>query len=96
MQVKVMPPKNQTPMEKIESLFEELVKHYGDGDDRELRVAAKMLIVSLDRFRQHGGSNWSVLAREYTSIAVSDPEKFERILRANRSEKADPRHSPSS
>lgn len=73
-------------MAKIETLFDELVKHYGDGDDRELRVAAKMLMVALDRFRRHGGFEWSNLVREYTSIAMSDQEKFDRILRANRSE----------
>ena len=80
---------NQTPMARIESLFEELVAHYGDGDDRELRVAAKMLMVALDRFRQHGGNEWPSLIREYTSIAIDDQERFERILSANRSEKID-------
>lgn len=82
-----MSSQNQAPMTQIELLFEELVAHYGDGDDRELRVAAKMLMVSLDRFRRHGGGGWSNLVREYTSLAVNDPEKFERVLRANRSEK---------
>lgn len=82
-----MPQLHQTPMVKIESLFEELVAHYGDGEDRELRVAAKMLMVALDRFRRHGGSGWAGLVREYTSIAVNDLERFELILRANRSEK---------
>jgi len=83
-----MPNQNQTPMEKIESLCEELVAHYGDGTERELRVAAKMLLVAVDRFRQHGGRGWSNLAREYLSLAENDPEKFERILLANRSEKS--------
>jgi hypothetical protein len=78
----------QTPMEQIEALFAELVTHYGDGDDRELRVAAKMLMVALDRFRQYGGGEWPSLVREYTSIAVNDLEQFERILRANRNEKS--------
>lgn len=73
-------------MTQIESLFDELVKHYGDGDDRELRVAAKLLMVALDRFRRHGGHEWPGLVREYTSIAVNDQERFEQILRANRSE----------
>jgi hypothetical protein len=87
---------NQTPMNRIESLADELVLHYGDGDDRELRVAAKMLMVALDRFRRHGGSGWPGLVREYTSIAVDDPERFDRILDSNRNELADnekpPRH----
>lgn len=84
-----MPQHNQTPMERIESLFDELITHYGEGDDRELRVAAKMLMVSIDRFRRHGGHDWPNLVREYTSIALDDEEKFERILRANRHEKID-------
>jgi len=84
-----MPQENQTPMLQIESLFEELVQHYGEGDDRELRVAAKMLMVALDRFRRYGGYQWSSLVREYTNQALNDQEKFERILRANRSEPAE-------
>jgi hypothetical protein len=83
-----MTPPTQTPLTQIEALFEELVKHYGDGDDRELRVAAKMLMVALDRFRQYGGGGWPNLVREYTSIAMNDPDKFERILIANRNETA--------
>jgi hypothetical protein len=84
-----MPQENQTPMTQIESFFEELVAHYGGGDNRELRVAAKMLMVALDRFRRHGGPEWSSLVREYVSISVNDPERFELILRANRNEKTD-------
>lgn len=80
---------NQTPMTRIESLFDELVTHYGDGEDRELRVAAKMLMVALDRFRRHGGGEWPGLVREYIGIAVHDQEKFDRILKANRNEKID-------
>jgi len=87
-QMIAMTEQNQTPMVKIEFLFEELVKQYGEGEDRELRVAAKMLMVALGQFRRHGGSDWPDLVREYTSIAVNDQEKFERILRANRSEGA--------
>lgn len=84
-----MPQHERTPMEQIESLFDELVKRYGEGEDRELRVAAKMLMIVLDRFRQHGGSGWPNLLREYTHIAVNDPEQFERILRSNRSDKTE-------
>lgn len=84
-----MHPHNQTPMSRIEALFEQLVAHYGEGDDRELRVAAKMLMVALERFQRHGGSGWPGLVREYVSMAVDDPERFERILRANRSEGTD-------
>ena len=86
MQVSKMPQK-QTPLEKIESLCEELVTHYGDGEDREIRVAGKLLLVALAQFRQHGGRGWPSLVREYLSIAENDPEKLDHILRANRSEK---------
>jgi hypothetical protein len=79
--------KIQTPLEKIEYLFDELVTHYEDGADRELRVAAKMLLVALDHLRRHGGPGWSSLAREYLHILENDPEKFDAILRENRSVK---------
>ena len=82
---------NQSPVNQIEALYEDLITHYSDGEDRELRVAAKMLLVALDRFRQHGGTGWSSLVREYLSIAEYDPEKFERILSANRGEDIDSR-----
>lgn len=81
---------NQTPMEQIESLYRELIAHYGDGSDRELRVAAKMFLVALDKFRQHGGWGWSGLVWEYLNLAENDPEKFARVLAANRSEKSTP------
>ena len=82
-----MPEPALTPMERIESLSRELLSHYGDGPERELRVAAKLYLVALDQFRRYGGSNWPDLATEYLTIAKRDPEKFERILRANRSDK---------
>ena len=76
----------ETPMERIESLCEELRTHYQDGEDRELRVAAKTMLVALDQFRRWGGNNWKNLVREYTEMALHDPEKFDRVLLANRSE----------
>ena len=82
-----MPQKNQTPVEQIESLCKELTKQYGDGEDRDLRVAAKLLLVALDRFRRHGGPGWPSLVREYLSIAEYETDKFDHILIANRSEK---------
>lgn len=84
-----MQSQNQTPMTRIENLFEELVAHYGDGDAKELRVAAKMLMVSLDQFRRHGGYQWPGLVREYLSIAVDDADRFDLMLNANRSGKSD-------
>lgn len=76
---------HHSPMEKIESQFEELVSLYGEGEKKELRVAAKMLLVALDRFRRHGGPHWDVLAQEYLDIAKREPDKFDRILQGNRS-----------
>jgi len=72
-------------MEQIETKYEELLTQYGNSEDRELRVAAKLLLVALDRFRRHGGSEWSRLVQEYINIATYDTGKFERILQANRS-----------
>ena len=80
---------DQTPVEKIESLYESLLEQYGEGDERELRVAAKLLLVSLDRFRQYGGLQWPSLVREYLRIAEYEPDRFEDILRSNRGQKGD-------
>jgi hypothetical protein len=78
---------NMTPLERAEAVFNELVAHYGAAEDRELRAAAKLLLVALDKFRVHGGSNWSVLLDEYVDLAKRDPERFERILHGNRGTK---------
>ena len=76
-----------TPMERIASTCDALTEHYQDGDDRELRIAAKALLVALDRFRRYGDHNWPDLVQEYLDLAAHDPEKFELILKSNRSEK---------
>lgn len=73
-----------TPLEKAEAFFEELVAHYGEGEDREIRAASKLMLVALAKFREHGGVNWMNLADEYINLAKYDPEKFERILQSNR------------
>ena len=39
-----------TPLEKVESLYSELTEWYGEADKKELRVAAKLLLVALDKF----------------------------------------------
>jgi hypothetical protein len=78
---------NMTPLEKAEAVFHELVAHYGDAEDRELRAAAKLLLVALDKFRTHGGPNWSTLLDEYVDLARHDPEKLSRILHGNRGTK---------
>ena len=47
-----------TPLEKIEALYSELTDWYGEADNKELRVAAKLLMVSLEKFSIYGGSDW--------------------------------------
>lgn len=78
-----MPDKPQSPTDRIETLYRDLVAHYGSGDDRELRAAAKMLLVALVKFRAHGGARWSSLLDEYVDIAKHDPERLQRLLDAN-------------
>lgn len=73
-----------TPLEKVEALFVELVNHYGDGEDREIRAAAKILLVALAKLKEHGGPNWKGLLDAYVQILKDDPEKFDRILQSNR------------
>jgi hypothetical protein len=71
-------------MERAEQLFEELVAHYGEGDKRELRAAAKLLLVALSKFRDHGGPHWESLLDEYIDALKHDPDKFARMLQSNR------------
>ncbi|QFY41305.1 hypothetical protein F6R98_00620 [Candidatus Methylospira mobilis] len=73
-----------TPLEKVETLYDELVRHYGEGEDREIRAAAKLLLVALAKFREHGGSRGMALADEYLNLIKTDPDKFERIIDSNR------------
>ncbi|MGD9298318.1 hypothetical protein [Thiohalocapsa sp.] len=80
-----MPAKQPSPTERVEQLFEELTAHYGDGDDRELRAAAKLLLVALDKLRAHGGRDWARLLDEYVDIVKHDPERFTRMLQSNSS-----------
>jgi len=75
-----------TPLEKAEALYDELVAHYGEGEDREIRAAAKLLLVALAKFKQHGGPRGIALADEYLDLLKHDPDKFERIMHGNRSE----------
>ena len=75
--------KHESPTDRVEALFNELVEHYGDGDERELRAAAKLLLVALWRFRAHGGRRWETLLEEYVDILKRDPERCERMLAAN-------------
>jgi len=75
---------HKTPMERVEQLYDELVAHYGDGDQRELRAAAKILLVALAKFREHGGPQWQALLDEYVTALKHDPARFERMLESNR------------
>nr|WP_320114049.1 hypothetical protein [uncultured Desulfuromonas sp.] len=75
----------QTPMEQVEQLCEELRAHYQHGDESELRIAAKLMLVALNQFQQWGGPDWKNLVEEYVDLALNDQDKFERILQSNRS-----------
>lgn len=78
-----------TPLEKVEALFSELTQWYGDADKKELRVAAKLLLVALDQFAKHGGEQWDDLVLEYFETLKNDPEKFQKMLASNRGELRD-------
>lgn len=78
-----------TPLERVEALHSELTSHYGDAKDREIRAAAKLLLVALDKFRTHGGTNWFALIDEYVQMVKHDPAKFERVLLANHRDKGE-------
>lgn len=79
----------KTPMERVEQLYGDLVAHYGEGDKRELRAAAKILLVALSKFREHGGAQWQSLLEEYVDALKHDPQKFERMLESNRATSSD-------
>jgi hypothetical protein len=59
----------ENPLRKVEVFYDELLAHYGSGEDREIRAAAKLLLVALDKFRRHGGQNWMSLVNEYITIS---------------------------
>ncbi len=75
-----------TPMERVEALFGELVGHYHEARDAELRAAIKLLLVAIAELKQHGGSDWAGVVADYVAIAERDPQRFDRILRSNRSD----------
>jgi hypothetical protein len=79
-----------TPLERVETLYLDLVQHYHEAEDAQLRAAAKLLLVAIAEIRRHGGSDWQGLLNEYVQIAGQDPERFERMLRANRTGSGDP------
>ncbi len=75
-----------TPLEKVESLYSELTEWYGEADKKELRVAAKLLLVALDKFASYGQNDWDQLVMEYVDTLKNNPEKFQRIIESNRGE----------
>jgi len=62
-------PMMENPLRKVEAFYDELLAHYGPGEDREIRAAAKLLLVALDKFRRHGGQDWMSLVTEYITIS---------------------------
>jgi hypothetical protein len=74
----------RNPLQQVDLLYEALVADYGLGKDRELRAAAKLLVVALEKFREYGGPDWSAKIEEYVSMIRENPEKFDRILHNQR------------
>jgi len=84
-------PNSMTPLERTEALYKELIGWYGNGSDKELRAASKLLMVALDRLRAHAGDDWQSLVRSYMVILAEDPERFRKMLDSQRGEsKTDP------
>jgi hypothetical protein len=75
-----------TPLERAEALYEDLVDWYGEGEDREIRAASKLLMVALAKLKAHGGFGWQGLVEDYLIMLEQDPERYERVLEANRGE----------
>ena len=74
-----------TPLEKVEALYRELVDWYGDGaSDREVRAASKLLMVALFELARHNRFGWQGLVEDYLLMLKNDPERYRRMLEANR------------
>ena len=85
-----MPEQNAlTPLEKVERLYQELVNWYGEGTDREVRAASKLLMVALHELKEHGGLTWQGLVEDYLLMLKNDPERYELMLDANRGDPVD-------
>lgn len=80
-----------TPLERVEALFDDLVRWYGEGSDRELRAASKLLMVALLKLKEHGGFGWQGLVEDYLIMLKNDPERYQRMLEANRGERRERR-----
>ena len=75
-----------TPLERVERLYLELVDSYGEGSDREIRAASKLLMVALIKLKEHGGFGWQGMVEDYLLILKNDPQRYARMLDANRGE----------
>lgn len=73
-----------TPLTRVEILYQDLLQHYGAADDGDVRAAAKLLLVALDRFSSSNNPHWPELVEEYVEMAKNDREKFSRVLASNR------------
>ena len=74
-----------SPTERADALYLDLCRHYEGGSDKEVRAAAKLLLVALARLREHGGVNWDVTLDAYVKIAKNRPDKLAAILQQGNS-----------
>lgn len=72
------------PLQKVDQLYEELVSHYDQAQDAEIRAASKLLIVALEKIQRFGGPDWEHLVTEYLTLIKENPQKFERIVKCQR------------
>jgi len=72
-----------TPLEKVEALYEELVAWYGEGKDREVRAASKLLMIALLELKEHDRCGWQGLVEDYVHMLNEDPERFHRLIESN-------------
>ncbi|MEY6431536.1 hypothetical protein ABC977_03835 [Thioalkalicoccus limnaeus] len=79
-----------TPLERVEALYRELVAWYGEGSEREIRAASKLLVVALFELKTHGGPGWRTLVDDLIQTLERDPARFERMLEAHRGEQRRP------
>lgn len=72
------------PLQRVDQLYEELVAHYGDAEDRNIRAAAKLLLVALEKFQLHAGPDWVKLVNEYLCLVADNPQKARRVMNCQR------------
>lgn len=75
-----------TPLEKTEAFYADLTRWYAEGDDKEMRAAAKLLMVALQKIEEHGGPHWLATVYEYVNILANDPERYRRMMESQRGE----------